>query len=236
MLLHVADSPAQAAHDAAAFVADMARLGVADRGHFTLAVSGGSSPWAMFEVLRGLDVPWNRLHLFQIDERIAPAGHADRNLTGLRETLLDHVPILPAHVHPMPVEAADLDRACGAYQRALEMACGTTPAVLDLVHLGLGDDGHTASWPPGDPVSTVVDADVALSAPYQGRRRMTLTVPAVNRSRQILWLVTGATKAGAVRGMRSGDPTVPASLVRRTPTVALFTDADALRAEETEPL
>ncbi|HLF41056.1 MAG TPA: 6-phosphogluconolactonase [Acidimicrobiia bacterium] len=218
----VADAAALAAEGARRIGAE-ARAAVAARGRFVLALSGGRTPAAMFEALAAADLPWRDVHLFQVDERVAPDGHPDRNLTGLRSALVDRVPIPPANVHPMPVTEADLEAAASGYTAALH---GAAPGgMLDLVHLGLGDDGHTASWPPGDPVVDVTDRDVAVVGPYRGRVRLTLTPPAVNRARRILWLVDGADKAGALRGLLDGDPSLPASRVRRDEAVVLATAA-----------
>src|SRR6476619_6658102 len=198
------------ANKAAGLFATMARDAVADRGRFVMAVSGGHTPWQMLRGLAREDVPWKGVHVVQVDERVAPAGDPDRNLAHLRESLLDRVPLSPDHLHAMPVEAAELGRAAEPYALTLRDVAGSPP-VLDLVHLGLGADGHTASLVPGDPVLDINDADVAVTAPYQGRRRMTLTFPIINRSRQVLWVVTGREKAEALARLRDGDPAIPAS-------------------------
>ena len=200
------------ARGAAAFIAAEARAAVAARGRFVLAVSGGRTPWQMLRALAGEDVPWNGVHVTQIDERVAPAGDPDRNLTHLRESLLAQAQLRPEQIHAMPVDSPDLEAAVGRYVRTLQEIAGSPP-VLDLAHLGLGPDGHTASLVPGDPVLEVTDADVALSGVYQGRRRMTLTYPMLNRSRRILWVVTGSEKAGALARLRDGDRSIPAGRV-----------------------
>src|SRR5262245_11673210 len=169
-----------------------------------MAVSGGHTPWIMLRALAGEDLPWKEVHVVQTDERLAPAGDPDRNLVHLRESLLDHAPPSPDHVHPMPVEAAHVDRAAEQYASTLRNVAGSPP-VLALIHLELGADGHTASPAPGDPVLDAADADVALTGLYQGRRRMTLTSPMINRSRLILGLVTGGEKANALAHLREGD-------------------------------
>ena len=156
-------------------------------------MSGGHTPWVMLRALAAAQIPWPAVRVFQVDERVAPAGDADRNLTHLKDSLLEHAPLGPEQILAMPVEAEDLDRAAAEYAQTLQRECGS-PAVLDLVHLGLGPDGHTASLVPGDPVLNMCDKDVAVTGPYQGRRRMTLTYPAINRARQVLWVVTGAEK------------------------------------------
>jgi len=209
----LADAQAVAA-EAARVIAAEARAAVAARGRFVVAVSGGRTPWQMLRALAGEAVPWAGVHVVQVDERIAPSGDPDRNLTHLRESLLAHAPLPAERIHAMPVEEADVEAAARSYARILEKIAGTPP-VLDLAHLGLGPDGHTASLVPGDPVLNVVDRDVALSGVYMERRRMTLTYPILNRSRRILWLVTGAEKAAMLRRLRAGDTSIPAGRVHQ---------------------
>ena len=216
---------AAVAERAAAFIAAAARAAVQARGRFTLAVSGGSTPWLMLRRLAREDVPWQGVHLFQVDERMAPAGSAERNLTHIGETLLASVPLPAAQVHAMPVEAGDLDAAAHGYAHTLRDVCGA-PAVLDLVHLGLGSDGHTASLVPGDAVLGVADADVALTAEYMGRRRMTLTYPLLNRARCILWLATGSEKREMLARLLAADASIPAGRVEQAHAL-LLTDRAA---------
>ena len=225
MKIEVFADPDAAAHKAAAMIAAQARDAVVARGRFILAVSGGHTPWLMLRDLAGEKVPWEEVHLVQVDERVAPVGHPDRNLTHLRESLLTWVPLRPEHIHAMPVEAPDLEAGAESYARTLLEIAGSPP-VLDLVHLGLGPDGHTASLIPGDSVLNVTDADVALTGGYQGRRRMTLTYPIINRSRRILWLVTGSDKAGPLVRLHDGDPSMPAGRVRQDHGLVLA-DRDA---------
>src|SRR5246500_3461566 len=208
------------ARKAAALIAAEARDAVVARDRFVLAVSGGHTPWLMLRALAGEKVPWEEVHVVQVDERVAPAGHADRNLTHLRESLLTRVPLRPEQIHAMPVEATDLEAAAKAYSKTLS-EIADSPPVLDLVHLGLGPDGHTASLVPGDPVLNIKDADVALTGLYQGRRRMTLTYPIINRSRFVLWLGTGAKKAGMLPRLLAGDVSIPAGRIRASRTVIL---------------
>jgi 6-phosphogluconolactonase len=201
--IEILPDPAAVAKRAAAFVAERARVAVADHGRFTVAVSGGHTPWAMFAGLADEDVPWKGTAIYQVDERVAPAGDPDRNLAHLRESLPAQA---EAEVYPMPVEADDLDAAAARYAASL-------PEHFDLIHLGLGPDGHTASLVPGDPVLEVVDRDVALTASYMGRRRMTLTYPTLDRAHQILWLVTGEDKVDALGRLQTGDRSIPAGRV-----------------------
>jgi 6-phosphogluconolactonase len=212
MKVHTFDDVLSAARAAAVVIADAAREAVAVRGRFTVAFSGGHTPWLMLRALAGEAVPWEQVHVIQVDERVAPAGHPDRNLTHLRESLLERAPLGPGQIHAMPVESPDLEAAAGAYAHTLAVLAGSPP-VLDLVHLGLGPDGHTASLVPGDPVVDVTDADVALSGFYQGRRRMTLTYPILNRSLRVLWLVTGGEKAPMLGRLLAGDESIPAGRV-----------------------
>jgi len=209
----LADADGVAA-EAARRIAAEARAAVAARGRFVMAVSGGRTPWQMLRALADEDVPWAGVHVVQVDERISPAGDADRNLTHLRESLVGRAPLPADHIYAMPVEAADLDEAAGSYACLLEEIAGTPP-VLDLAHLGLGPDGHTASLVPGDPVLDVADRDVALTGIYMKRRRMTLTYPMINRSRRILWVVTGAGKAAMVSRLCAADASIPAGRVRQ---------------------
>lgn len=225
----------QAVADAAAeVIAAEARRCIAERGRFTLAVSGGSTPGMMLRVLADMTLPWEGVHIFQVDERVAPLGDPARNLTQLHECLLSRVPMRPEQVHAMPVEQADLDAAARSYAAVLCAIAGTPP-VLDLVHLGLGVDGHTASLVPGDPSLEVLDAEVTPAGPYQGRRRMTLTFPAIDRARRVLWVVTGAGKAAMLQRLLAGDRTIPAGRVRQDRAMLIADRAAGLRAEDSCP-
>jgi 6-phosphogluconolactonase len=204
--------PTKVAQRAAARIAADARAAIASRGRFLLAVSGGHTPWSMLRALATLPVDWARVHLFQVDERVAPDGDPSRNLTRIQASLLGHVPIPEANVHPMPVSTSDAVAAAADYARTLRTIAGD-PGVLDLVHLGLGLDGHTASLVPGDPILDVTDADVGVAGPYQGQRRMTLTYPALDRARAVLFVATGAEKAAMVHRLQAGDTTIPAGRV-----------------------
>lgn len=221
----LADADAVAKRAATTIAAD-ARAAVAARGRFVMAVSGGHTPWVMLGELANEEVPWANVHVFQVDERIAPAGDPDRNLTHLRASLLEHVPLPPEQIYAMPVESPDLELAAKQYAHTLEQIAGKPP-VLDLAHLGLGPDGHTASLVPNDPVLNVTDADVGLTGVYMGRRRMTLTYPVLNRSRRILWLVAGAEKAPVLPRLKAADPTIPAGRISQTQALLLADRAAA---------
>ena len=216
------DPPALASRAADLVAARLAEAAEA-RGRATLAVSGGSTPAAFLAELAQRSLPWEHVHVFQVDERVAPPG-PERNLTGLHAALLDRVAIPAGNVHPMPVDEPDLTAAAAAYGEVIRAVTGNGGR-LDAVHLGVGDDGHTASWPPGDPV---VDAtnDVAVVGPFNGRLRMTLTPAAVNRAGWIMWLISGVAKAAVLRRLLAGDPALPASRVRRH-DVTLLADGAA---------
>lgn len=214
------------AREAAAIIAEEARTAVVARGKFVLAVSGGRTPWLMLRALASEKLPWDKLRIVQVDERVAPAGHADRNLTHLRESLLSGASFNLNAIHPMPVESPDLEAAAKIYAQTLAEIAGRPP-VIDLVHLGLGPDGHTASLVPGDPVLNVTETDVALTGTYQGRRRMTLTYPAIDRARRILWLVTGSDKAGPLARLVKADRSIPAGRIRQDHALVLADRAAA---------
>lgn len=226
MIVEVLADADAVAQRAAALLAEEARAAFTARGKFTLAVSGGRTPWVMLRALAKEDVPWGGVHVFQVDERIAPAGDTDRNLTHLRESLLANAPLGPDQIHPMPVEMPDLAAAAAQYARAIESIAGTPP-VLDVVHLGLGPDGHTASMIPGDPVLEVCDQDVALTGLYQGRNRMTLTYPMINRARRIVWVVTGSDKVKALSQLRGANVSIPGGRIRREQALVLADRAAA---------
>ncbi len=206
--------PAAVARAGAALVAQAARDAVDARGTFQFAVSGGHTPWAMFAELAHEDVPWASTVIYQVDERVAPPDDPDRNLHHLQEALGD----APAVVRPMGVNDPDLEAAAARYAAAL-------PDHFDLVHLGLGPDGHTASLVPGDPILSVMDRLVGLTQPYQNHVRMTLTYPALARAHRILWLITGADKKEPLQKLLAGDTTIPAGRVEAESSVVLADQA-----------
>jgi len=209
-------------------IAAEARRVVSASGRFTIALSGGGTPWLMIQALAEQDLPWDRVHVLQVDERVVPEGHTDRNLTHLVERLLSRTRLPDDHLHAMPVGDENLAEAARAYGRILEELAGDPPAI-DLVHLGLGLDGHTASLVPRDPVLHVRDAYVSVTESYLGRRRMTLTYPALNRARRVLWLVTGKNKAQMARRLCDGDESIPAGRVARDQALLI---ADRAAASE----
>ena len=209
---------------AAAHIAARARVEVSGKGVFCVALSGGRTPWKMLERLIELELPWGGVHVFQVDERVAPDGDADRNATKLA-AILGRSGLPDTNFHLMPVTEEDLGRACDAYSQTLARL--TRDGRLDLVHLGLGEDGHTASLVPADRVIDIANRDVAMAGPYQGRLRMTLTRPAIDRAAERMWVVTGASKAAMFARLRAGDETIPAGRVTRRSALVFADEAAA---------
>lgn len=217
--LEVAGDEKAASRRAAELIADAGAEAASERGRFAFAMSGGRSPWAMLAILGELEqMPWDKTELFQVDERVAAPGDEARNLTHMVLGLsMDH----QASLRPMPVTQRDLDQAARDYEAQL-------PDRLDLIHLGLGPDGHTASLVPGDPVLEVTDRRVAVTeTAYQGHRRMTLTYPALNQARQIVWLVTGPDKVEALKKLLAGDESIPAGRVHNDNAIVVADEAAA---------
>ena len=228
MKIEVHADAAAASRRAAAWIAEISRQAIERRGRFVLALSGGSTPRAMLHHLATESIDWRNVHLTQVDERVAPVDSPERNLSDLQELLLAGVPLPVMQFHPMPVDDPDLPAAAERHAQLLARLAGTPP-LLDLVQLGLGADGHTASLVPGEPALDVNDADVAVTASYNGWRRMTLTLPSINRARRILWLVTGEQKADVLARMVRGDPSLPASRIPRASALLLADSAAAVR-------
>jgi 6-phosphogluconolactonase len=226
MKVEVLADAESAAKRAAELIAADARWAAAARGRYLMAVSGGHPPWIMLRALAKEGVPWKAVHVFQVDERVAPEGHTDRNLTHLRASLLENAPLRPEQIYAMPVEEPNLQAAAQQYARTLSEIAGSPP-VLDLVHLGLGPDGHTASLVPGDPVLEITNVDVSFTGLYQGRRRMTLTYPVINRARRVVWVVTGGEKAEMLNRLRNADASIPAGRVRSDDALVLADGAAA---------
>lgn len=219
---------AHLADRAATLVATTLRAAVDDRGRATVAFSGGSTASPLLAALAEADVPWEAVEVFQVDERVAPAGHPERNLTTLRDRLVDHVPLPHDALHAMPVEEQNLAAAAQHYADDLRDVAGSPPR-LDLVHLGLGSDGHTASLLPGSPLVASDGPLVGTTGTYKGLRRMTLTLPALSHARNVLWFVSGTAKAGVVLRLVDGDQSIPAGRVARA-RARLLLDPDAASA------
>lgn len=215
--LEVAGDEKAASRRAAELIAAAGAEAAAERGHFAFAMSGGRSPWAMLAILGDLEqMPWEKTELFQVDERVAAPGDEARNLTHMVLGLsMDHQVAL----RPMPVTQRDLEGAARDYEAQL-------PDRFDLIHLGLGPDGHTASLVPGDPVLEVTDRRVAMTeTAYQDHHRMTLTYPALNEARRIVWLVTGPDKVDALQKLLAGDESIPAGRVHNDQAVVIADEA-----------
>jgi 6-phosphogluconolactonase len=215
--LEVLPDAAAAARRGAELIASAAGAAILDRGGFSIAASGGTEPWEMYGQLAEWEIDWDRVDVFQVDERIAPDGHPDRNLTHLLESLPDAA---RPRVRPMPVISADPEEGAARYAAQL-------PGQLDLVHLGIGPDGHTASLVPGDPVLEVDDRRVAVTGEYQGRRRMTITYPELARARQVFWLITGEGKREPLRRLLDGDSSIPAGRVESQESIVIADEAAA---------
>ena len=225
MKIEVLDNADMVARKAASIIAGEARKAIASRGQFTLAVSGGKTPWKMLRALTDEDVPWEGMHILQVDERLAPEGHPDRNMTHLLESLTGVIPLLVGRIHAMPVEEEDPEAAAASYAQTIREIAGS-PAIIDLIHLGLGPDGHTASLIPGDTVLDMTSRDVALTGIYQGRQRLTLTFPIINRAGRILWMITGSEKSEMLKRLLDSDLSIPAGRVSQENAIVLA-DEDA---------
>jgi 6-phosphogluconolactonase len=219
--LHVYHDADELGRGAADHVASQLQWAIERNGVATLAVSGGKSPQQLFEALARHPVGWRDVHVFQVDERMAPDGDEARNLNLLRSALLDAIEIPPEHVHPIPVRD-DLDAVAREYEQTLRKVCN---GVLDVVHLGLGDDGHTASLVPNDAVLGVEDRLVGHTEPYMGHRRVTLTFPTLDAARHIVWLIEGDGKAAMVRRLVAGDDAIPAGRVLQDRAAVFCDDA-----------
>jgi 6-phosphogluconolactonase len=216
--LEVLGDTEAAARRGAELIAESAAEAIAERGSFTLAASGGTEPWEMYRRLAEAEIDWQKVLVFQADERVAPDGDPDRNLTHLLESLPEAA---RNRVRPMPVTDADLEAAAARYAAQL-------PDRFDLIHLGIGPDGHTASLVPGDPVLEVEDRRVALTGgEYQGHRRMTLTYPELERARRIFWLIVGEEKREPLGWLMARDAAIPAGRVRAHESIVIADEAAA---------
>jgi 6-phosphogluconolactonase len=220
----VSEDAAAAARHAAEFIAERLAQALETRGRASFAVSGGRSPWPMFEHLASQDVDWSAVHVFQVDERIVPVDHTERNWKRFLENPLAHR-IPEANRHPMPVEIENHELAAGRYTRTLGEYAGVPPA-LDVVHLGIGEDGHTASLFADDSLLRDTRHWVGVSRVYQGYRRLTLTLPVLNSAQTIVWFAVGASRRAILTRLNDGDPEIAASHVRRG-RASCFTDKDA---------
>lgn len=225
MNIAVAKNKDELARAAADFIVERAYAAIADRGLFTLAVSGGSTPRKMLELLSESDaVDWSKVHLFQVDERVAPDGHEDRNATMLDQTLMRPDSKSAGSLTKVFLMPVNSENPVAEYDTTLNSLCGSPPTI-DLIQLGLGDDGHTASLVPGDPVCEVTDTDIALTSQYKGRVRLTMTRPILERGREQLWLIAGANKQDAMKLFCNGEKTIPANLFDHSTAIVMCDNA-----------
>jgi len=238
-------TPAALAEAAADRLAAAARNAIRRRGRCLLALSGGSTPRLIYPLLvsrpRTDLVDWSRVEFFWGDERAVPPGSQDSNFGLARTLLLDRLPgVRPAAVHRMPADAPDPEVAAERYEAEVGRAFGMQPGTtrrprFDLIWLGMGPDGHTASLFPGASTLAerrrwVLPATAPATSAVPGR--MTFTLPLINAARAVMFVVGGADKAGAIRSIRSGSRELPAARVRATSTLWLL---DALAADEAAP-
>jgi 6-phosphogluconolactonase len=190
------------------------------KGIFSAALSGGKTPIDLYHKLSGVKemLPWDKTHIFLVDERLVPLEHRDSNYRMLKETLLDHIPIPQGNIHPIPIERSTLQASAMAYEEDIKiffnLQSGQYPE-FDLILLGIGEDGHTASLFPGAPV---LDDTLHLAAPVSMHEmrhpRITLTLPVINNAKHILFLVVGKNKAPALQKIiDKEDTSLPASMV-----------------------
>lgn len=228
MEIRTFQSADEVAKEAAIYIADRIRENIAKKGFFTMAISGGRTPWAMIKALAQEDLPWEKVFLFQVDERIAPDAHPDRNLTQLFKAIEGSKLVLRLNIFPMRVNAEDLEEACEEYENHIKRMTGN--GKLDLVHLGIGTDGHTASLVPNDPVLEIKDQGVAVTnTEYQGRKRMTLTYPLINQAEKILWVITGAEKAEMLNRLLHLDPSIPAGKIDQQHAILLTEESASVK-------
>jgi 6-phosphogluconolactonase len=218
---------------------DLARLKAMEKRMFSAALSGGLTPRLFYQILGSPAlagrIQWKSVQLFQVDERCVPPDHPDSNYRMIREALLEHADIPAGNFHRMPVEEADLEQAARDYahelSRILQPYDGDTPS-LDMVFLGMGPDGHTASLFPG---TSALEEQTVWVRPNNverlGMRRLTMTLPLLNAAAHVVFLVAGADKAEALRQVLEGPPgQLPAQRIRPIDgTLSWFLDEAAAR-------
>lgn len=227
MTLEIFNNSDEVAEKAAQYIEEKIRTAILTKGSFTMAISGGKTPWQMLKILAKAKLRWEKVFLFQVDERVAPDGNEERNLTQLFKSIEGSGIMTRINVFPMHVISENLEEETKAYAEAIEKVAEN--GELDLIHLGMGSDGHTASLIPGDSVCEVAGAAIAMTTqPYQGRMRMTMTYSLINRAKEILWLVTGEEKAEMLQRLLQQDPSIPAGKVNPT-HATIFADKAAAK-------
>ena len=227
MTLEIFNNSDEVAEKAAQYIEEKIRTAILTKGSFTMAISGGKTPWQMLKILAKAKLRWEKVFLFKVDERVAPDGNEERNLTQLFKSIEGSGIMTRINVFPMHVISENLEEETKAYAEAIEKVAEN--GELDLIHLGMGSDGHTASLIPGDSVCEVAGAAIAMTTqPYQGRMRMTMTYPLINRAKEILWLVTGEEKAEMLQRLLQQDPSIPAGKVNPT-HATIFADKAAAK-------
>ncbi len=225
-LLDVLPDPDALARHAAELMLAAAR---ATDGPFTVALSGGSTPKRLYQLLATLPFPWERTHWFWGDERFVPPDDPASNYRMTREALLSHVRVPADHIHPVPTVGLTPHDAATRYESTLRAILAPERPLFDVVLLGLGTDGHTASLFPGKPMLEERDRWVGATDDPQGAPRITLTYPALESSRETLFLVAGADKKERLREVLAGDRRLPAA--RLQPQGALRFLADRAAAD-----
>jgi 6-phosphogluconolactonase len=208
----VLNDPERLAQRAAEWLAAAAK---ASRDRFVVALSGGSTPKRMYQILAGMDLPWQRTHWFWGDERFVPPDDVLSNYRMAREALFDHAPVPAANIHPVPTQGLEPEAAAAAYEAELKRFYGgerLDPAqpVFDITLLGLGPDGHTASLFPGTAVLAERHKWVAAVIGAKDEARITFTYPLLESSRHIAFLVAGAEKRRMLGLLLGGDREIPA--------------------------
>jgi 6-phosphogluconolactonase len=217
----------------------MTRAALAAQGHFRVSLSGGSTPKTLYGLLASDEFkrrfPWQRVSWYWGDERFVPYDHPDSNFRMAREAMLAKAPVPAENIHPVPVDGSP-ESAALRYEQTLQKAYGSAvldPArpLFDVMLLGLGEDGHTASLLPGEPVLEERRRWVAAVSHGRPEVRITMTYPAIESSRRVAFLVAGQDKAAILRAVRSGASQAPAARIKPVGELLWFVDSAAADRE-----